>query len=555
MTRVPRWFSTLVALGLALLVYAPSLDGPFVSDDLHYVEYNTYLHDLTFANLGEILSPWGAPARNVVNWSPVQLLLHAAVWQLAGNETLAHHLLNLLLHVAASLLLVGFFRRVGVPELPALFGAAAFLLHPANVEAVAWISQLKSSSALVLALLAIAALPRRPGLAAALYLLALLAKPTAIVALPIGIWLLAAERRAQPWAWHAIAAIGTLAFSAVELGVHQRSGAAEALLHQDPALLLRSILALLARYAGMALTGFGCSAFHEPEPARSWLDPRWLASLGLVAAIAWRCVRVFEQRGLAAPELACWAWAAISFGPVSQIFPFLYPMADRYLYFILPGLIGALLLAGCELARSLALHTVEVQRWRAVALGAAALLLVSFGARANARARIWSSPVLLMADAAANYPDGVSAQLQRGKAAAQHGDPEGALREIRAAIERGFDRYEQLDEDPAWRPIARDARFRALVSELAGKRIRWFEARGDLTQLEWRGLASAYVARREYREALAALERALEVGGAQDDQVRREIEGLRPHARSSSRSLEPRGAKRPYQESPSENAR
>jgi hypothetical protein len=531
---VPRWFTACAALGTALFVYAPALGGPFVSDDLHYVAYNTYLHEPTLKNLGEILSPWGAPARNVVNWSPVQLLLHAAVWQLAGEATPAHHLLNLALHVAASLLLVAFYRRIGAPEFAALFGGAVFLLHPANVEAVAWISQLKSSSALVLALLALAAQPRRPGLATLLYLLALLAKPTAIVALPIGLWLLACERRAQPWAWHTLAVLGTLAFSAVELSVHQRSGAAPALLHGDPALLLRTVVALLSRYAWIAATGLGCSAFHEPGPARSWLDAWWLASIALVAAIGWRCVAVWKRRGAAAPELACWAWAAISFAPVSQIFPFLHPMADRYLYFILPGLIGALLLAAGEAVSRVdarARRAIGSSRARLLALGLVAALLASFGARAHARARIWTSPVLLMADSAANYPDGVAGHLQRGKAAAQRGDPETALREIRGAVARGFDRYEQLEDDPAWQPIARDARFRALVAELAGARIRWFEARGDLTQLEWRGLAAAHVARREYREALAALERALAAGGAQDEQVRREIEGLRPYLR------------------------
>ena len=519
-----------LALALALAVYGPALRGPFLSDDLHYVEQNAYLHELTPANLWEILSPSGAAARNVVNWSPVQLLLHAAVWQLCAEDTLGHHLLNLLLHTGASLLLLPLFARMGIPRALALFGAGAFLLHPANVEAVAWISQLKSSSALLLSLAALLLQPRRPGAAAGVFLLALLAKPNAAFALPVGALLLASEGRPQPWRWHALCALGFAAFALVEFGVHQRSGAAPAELHAEPFLLLRSVLALLARYAWMAATSLGVSAFHEPEPARSLADPWWLAALLLVGGIGWRCAALLRRPGRVSPELACWAWAAISFAPVSQIFPFLYPMADRYLYFILPGLLGAALLAGREGSERAA------RRWPWIAgaaaprglLAVAALgLLLAFSVRAHARARIWRSPVWLMADAAAHYPDGVAGQLQRAKRAAQEGDIDGVVRGIRAAIGRGYNRFEQLQEDPAWAPVARHPRFQALVHEVAASRIRWFESQASLTQLEWRGLAAAHLARRERREALAALERALATGGAQDELVRQEIEGLR----------------------------
>src|SRR5262245_27621325 len=106
-------------------------------------------------------------------------------------------------------------------------------------------------------------------------------------------------------------------------------------------------------------------------------------------------------------------------------------MADRYLYFILPGLIGALLLAGDEGRRRLSAHVPAALRGRparALALAAAAAALIGFGARAHARARIWSSPVFVMADSAANYPEGVAGRLQAAKAAAQRGDLEEALR-------------------------------------------------------------------------------------------------------------------------------
>jgi len=42
---------------LALAVYWPSLDGPFLSDDLHYVATNPYVHDMTPSNVLAVLDP------------------------------------------------------------------------------------------------------------------------------------------------------------------------------------------------------------------------------------------------------------------------------------------------------------------------------------------------------------------------------------------------------------------------------------------------------------------------------------------------------------------
>ena len=86
---------------------------------------------------------------------------------------------HVLLHALASVLLVLLLRRSGVSDAAALLGGAFFLVHPANVEAVAWISQLKTSSALVLTLLALLALERRPALSSFAFGLGLLAKPIA----------------------------------------------------------------------------------------------------------------------------------------------------------------------------------------------------------------------------------------------------------------------------------------------------------------------------------------------------------------------------------------
>ena len=411
-----------VFLASAFFVYEPALSGPFLSDDLHYVRDNVYVHSLSAENVLDILDPTGGAAVAVVNYSPVHLLLHSVAWSVFGNEVEGHHVINIVLHALASVLLLRLLMQTGVPRNGALFGAAFFLMHPANVEAVAWISQLKSSSSMVLSLGALLAFSRRPGLGMGLFIAAILAKPTAAFVLPVAFLLARAKGGEMPWKWLGASLSIFIAFAVIEFTAHQRSGAADAHLYETPFLLVRTVASLTMRYFAMATTSYGVSAFHEPDPPTSLLDPWWLGSVFLIGAIGWRSLVTFRARKA---EAAYWAWAAVSFAPISQVFPFLNPMADRYLYFILPGLIGGALLWGRELMSEPRLARIAPSYANAVSGGlivAGAIVLLGFAWHSHARARIWRSSVFLMADSARNYPEGVAAHLGRAARAAQEGD-------------------------------------------------------------------------------------------------------------------------------------
>jgi hypothetical protein len=510
-------------LGAALVVYRPALNGPFLSDDSHYVEGNVFIHTLTVENFVTILDPVGPATVGVVNYSPVQLLIHALAWRAFGPETTGHHVVNLVFHVAASLLLLQLFLRSGIPRAGAILGAAFFLLHPANVEAVAWISQLKSSSSLALSLAALLVFPKRRALGSALFVLALLAKPTAAYALPVAVLLSLSQEDRVPWRWFAFWAVAFAAYSVSEFTVHQRSGAAEAVLYDTPFILVRTVLGLAMRYLVMASTSLGVSAFHEPEPIRSLLDPWWLFALLALALLGWRTIVVWRRRE---PEVAFWVWAMVSFGPVSQIFPFLYPLADRYLYFILPGLIGGALLAAREALEKFPAEGDRRRRasWVGVALGIA--ICAFFALHSRERARIWRFSGTLLVDAAKHYPDGVSANLVRAQKAARNRDVEGAVTALRVATSRGFNRFEMLINHSGFDPVRDHPKFQELLYEMAAGRIAKVEGRERPTQAELRMAAYGHVVRREYDEARRKLLRALEQGGAYDAQIRTDLDEL-----------------------------
>ena len=169
----------------ALAVYSPALRGNFLSDDLVIVATNRYVQEPSAENILAILDPGSPAATAVANWAPLQLLFHAAEWQLFGPATFGYHVINVLLHALASALFAALLVGSGLSRRTACLVAALFLLRPANVEAVAWISQLKTTLSMVLALTALLLWRARPPLATAAFVLALLSKATAAFALPL----------------------------------------------------------------------------------------------------------------------------------------------------------------------------------------------------------------------------------------------------------------------------------------------------------------------------------------------------------------------------------
>ena len=517
-------------LGAALVIYGPALRGPFLSDDFHYVAENPWVQDPTFENVVVLLDPTGAVTIDVVNWSPVQMLGHALIWQAFGDDTLGHHVVNVTLHALASVLLAALFVQSGVPVLVSLAAGALFLVHPANVEAVAWISQLKTTLSMVLALAALLFWARRPGLATALFVAALLAKPTAAVALPAAALLDWTRERRVRWAWVAGWAAAFAVFAAVEFTTHQRTGAASDELHATPVVLVRTVAAIGARYLVMASTSRGTSAFHDPEPVHSWLDPWWLLALPLAALLSWRVVVVARRQE---PEFVWWVWAAVSFAPVSQIFPFLHPMGDRYLYFILPGLLGGALGLGGEAWKRLS----DVQRRRAGPLAIVLLagVLVLFGVGSRGRAAIWRSNAFLLADAAVHYPDGMVASVLAARRAALANDAEGTVAALRRAQSRGYNRFEVIEGDPVYAFARDDPAFRELVYEMAATWIASAERKPDPTQAELLSLGRAHVARGELEQALDALERGIALGGPRTAQLEADARVVRSGIQSGNR--------------------
>jgi tetratricopeptide (TPR) repeat protein len=134
--------STLALAILVLVVYLKTGRYGFINfDDGIYVANNDHVKGgLSVANL-----VWACTSvdRGTGYWAPVTWLSHMADVELFGMDPGYHHLTNVAIHLAATLVLLLLLTRVTAAFWQSLFVAALFALHPLRVESVAWIAERK----------------------------------------------------------------------------------------------------------------------------------------------------------------------------------------------------------------------------------------------------------------------------------------------------------------------------------------------------------------------------------------------------------------------------
>ena len=135
---------------------------------------------------------------HVDSGAPLTCVSHMLVWRIFGSASAPHHLTNVFLHAATSIVLFLLLRRMTRALWPSAFVAAVFAIHPLRAESVAWVTERKDVLCgffFVLTLAAYLGYVRRPfSLARYLAVLAcftasLAAKPMAVT-LPFLLWLL-----------------------------------------------------------------------------------------------------------------------------------------------------------------------------------------------------------------------------------------------------------------------------------------------------------------------------------------------------------------------------
>jgi hypothetical protein len=130
----------------AFVAYFPALSGGYLLDD------NEYLANCPANQASDgLYRIWCTSELN--DYYPVTNTTLWLEWRLWGLNPTGYHVTNLLLHIAAALLLWAVLRKLAIQG--SYLAALLFTVHPVNVESVAWIAQRKNTLAIVFFLLSI----------------------------------------------------------------------------------------------------------------------------------------------------------------------------------------------------------------------------------------------------------------------------------------------------------------------------------------------------------------------------------------------------------------
>jgi Flp pilus assembly protein TadD len=347
-------------VGLVVLLYGRVARFSFVFDDIALVVENPHIaRGLGWEGLRAAITE-----TYVSSWHPLTALSHMLDRDLFGLAPAGHHLVNVALHAANSVLLLVVLHAMTGDFWPAAAVAALFAIHPLHVESVAWVSERKDVLSTFFWFLTMAAYLRyslRPAvgrylLVAALLGLGLMAKATLVtlpcVLLLLDVWPLGrwARARGRPGAsaarrWLVAEKLPLLVLSAaasVATVLAQRRGGALQPMAAVPleARVDNAIVAYVA-YLGKAIWPAGLACFY-PHPAIAATDatavlrgPAFRAAL-VLAGISAGVARAAPR----APYLAVgWLWYLGTLVPMIGLVQVgAQAMADRYTYVPLVGI-------------------------------------------------------------------------------------------------------------------------------------------------------------------------------------------------------------------------
>jgi Flp pilus assembly protein TadD len=424
MIGISRFPPAVLAAAVAIVVYAPSLAGGFLYDDIPILVDNRRIQDI--ANLGAILRY--EPAR------PLLGLTWALNYAVAGTTAWPYHLVNILIHAANAALLASLFAWLArrsdgrITMGAATFAACFFAATPMAAETVAYVASRSSALSTLFSLAALRlALPalangrrtRRWWLALGFFVLALLTKEEAAC---VPLVLLFADRFFVDGMSRARLALHAPFWMIPAIGLVARRAATGEWLPE--AVIPRGVYALtqLAAFPGYllrAVVPFDPAFFRGHAPA-SW-PPSAATTIYAMVGIALLALAAWGLRRRALYALAI-LWMAAALVPSSTLVPLREMVVDHRAYF------GGV---GVALALGVVLWTPERRYF-------AAVVLVLMAARSWHYQHVLADPVRAWQDAVRHAPNSGDAWRALAEAYGQRGDPraESALRRSMAEAPR-----------------------------------------------------------------------------------------------------------------------
>ncbi len=399
-------------LVVTFFIYGRTINYDFVWDDerLH-LSNNPALVE------GKLLQFWQKPYEGL--YIPVSYTAWGLLYKIAPKDEQGHlkpqlfHAANILLHMLNGLLVFLLIRQFVPKWSAAALGAALFMLHPLQVESVVWVSEFRGLLATAFALGALYAYWGPPHdqkvrakhylLPAALFVLALLSKPSVVV-LPVMVFIADVMLLHKPWKTSAVVALVGLALSLPIIYITSISQPADNIAFVAP-LWSRPLLALdaLNFYLMKLFAPFSLSASYGRTP-QHLIDVNFIKPVLIMPILVGGLFAFFYKR--ARPFLACLLLFALAFATVSGVVPYYFQkfsnVADRYIYLSM-------------FPAALALGYLVNRVGRSAVLGGT-LLVAFFAGVTFLQVPVWANEVSLWNNAISQFPEQALPYNNRGVA-------------------------------------------------------------------------------------------------------------------------------------------
>lgn len=440
------FWQTLIALS-AGMIFAQTVRFGWVYDDQMEIVLNPLIRSLR--HLPEIFSTtaWAASGMETHLYRPLAVLSYAGNHLVSGLEPWSFHLVNVLLHAVASVLVFRVGRVWELSTTAAGVGGLLFAVHPIHVEVVAAVFGRKDVLATVFTMAMIlwhgGAVARggwRNALPVAAFACALLSKEVGVVALPLVAaqdWLLSKDRRrlfqsTRRAKLYVAYLTVLLAYVLVRNGVTGGVGVSDTYYMDNPL-----VTATLGARLGTALVVLGKGAallalpvtlspdysFNAIPLVQSLLDWRLLGTLGFGFLAAWALFLPHMRRSLVPLALT---WYLLTILPTSNLLVTVGTVfGERLLY--LPGVAFCLVVGmGVGLA---------IQRHRTGVIVLTGLIVLSFSLQTLRYSAAWENDLSLFQWASASVPESTKAHHKLGEEHLKVGDLGNALRSLRRSLE------------------------------------------------------------------------------------------------------------------------
>ena len=414
--------AVLISAFVACLVFVHASRNRWALDDEPIIETNLATHSIGAATTAFFSPYWPPQTGSGGLYRPAVILSYGLDWSLSGGNPTWFHAVNILLHGAATALVVALALAWLTPP-GALAAGLLFAVHPLHVEAVANVVG-RAESLAAIALLGLILLARRYrgattrvaragwlALALLSLTLGLFAKEHAVVAIALVAldqWC-SQERGFARSAnlYFAIAAvtIGWLYLWSGVAGGFVALGANATLQGLDPGDRGFIMLAVVPEVVRLLTWPIDLAADYNPQviPRRTTFSVPALIGLLNVVSITWLGLALVRK----APAVGFGILAAIiAYSPTSNLlFPSGVVLGERTLYL---AVLGPALAIGWIVSQP---FDVVRRRW---AIAGLAVVLASFSWRTVTRVPVWEDSVSVLAEDFVSHPENYRTRIRMG---------------------------------------------------------------------------------------------------------------------------------------------